>query len=782
MYSQELVTGKVLQENGTAIPFANILILSTSDSSLVKGAISDLEGNFSIEIPHDDNLSLQVKYLGFDNYNTQLLINNSKMGNIILTENTLALDEVTVTSQKPLYEQKLDRTVVNVQSSVTNAGSTVLNVLSKSPNVNINVASGQINLAGKEGVLIMINNKMVRMEPADIINMLANMPAENVKNIELITTPPAKFDSQGSAGIININTTTSDNLGTTGRAAMNFAYGKTPKYGASINLNSNYNKLQTRANISANVSNEDVRIDIITDYQYDNNAVWSEMNSLRDTRTGLYIAELGFDYEVSKHTTIGMMGNYYLRDWDMDAISNSEYISENDGAESEFINSTEKNDMYRFMWNINLSHQFINDALLSIDYDYIQVERDNPTFYDIYENTMDSNIEEAFYSSSKTPLNIQVGKIDYSQQIFENVKLETGAKLSASSFRNNVEVGNFEGELLVKDSSYSVLYNMNEEIYAGYISTDWQLNKLWLLKSGLRYEFYSMFLGSDNQPTIRDLNQGNWFPSMFLNFKPTKYQEWTGSYSRRIQRPGFMQLAPYFYFFNKSSLTTGNPNLISSISSQIKLDYRIHNLNMSLSYTYTNNPTYGIQPVLDHERELGIFMPRQGIDQKTFSFSSSVPWDITDRWTSNYQFNAHFHNQVPIVEGQPIVNKYFNYTLSMNHSFDLGKEWFLELDANYNSLQYIGMTSFEAQIGLNLGVQKKFNNGATVSMNASDLLDSISLWDLTSNIPEQNIYYNFNYKGEGRIVRLNISIPIGNKEMKMKDQRKYGSSEEQSRL
>ncbi|MFL1895830.1 TonB-dependent receptor domain-containing protein [Aquimarina sp. 2-A2] len=785
LIGQSKIKGTILKDNREPIPYANVLLLKVADSSLVKGTITDEAGTFQMDYKEKVPLLVSVRFLGFRDYSISIPVSESPidLGEIILEENAETLSEVVITAEKPLFEQKIDRTIVNVQNSVTNAGNTALNVLSKSPSVGINRATNEINLMGKQGVLVMINNKQVRMEASDLINLLESMPADNIKNIELITAPPASYDAQGNAGVININMIKSNLEGFTGRVSGNVAYGERIKYGGSMNMTFKKNQLYLYANLSANVNNEIQRISLLTDYVYPNERVISDLFSKRNTTTGLYSGELGIDYDLSNNTVVGLLFNFNNRDWEMDATSDTTIESELLGSSKQFVTSIEENKLFRNLLNFNIRHAFSEKNSFTIDYDYISFKRDNPTIYNAL-NTRNGSVisEEDFLSLSETPLYINVLKGDLRLGISDEVKIETGFKTTVSDFKNTVQVAFKESNDYVDDPNFTDKFTMNEQIYAGYLSLDWQLHPSFLLKSGLRYEYYDLELNADNQGSIVDRNKGNFFPSLYMNYRLNEINEFNLSFVRRIERPGFQSLAPYFYFFNQNTLFTGNPNLIPSNSNQYKLDYRYKSLHFGFEFSNTRRPILSLQPGLDREEQLAIIRPGQGLKRNIFSLSANFPWKIKDWWSSRYSFIGYHRNQSTVIDSKTLERNASNVAITSNHSFDLGKKWQLEINGTYTSAYYVGVAKVATRYGLDIGVQKKFKNGTALSLNINDVFDSSSQWPIIADLSDQGILYDWKYDGEGPVFRLNLFIPLGNTNLKKKEKRSSGSEDEQRRL
>lgn len=204
----QTISGFVSDEKNSSLEYATVLLVIAADSSFVQGAITDKEGFYIFENISTNMYRISAGMVGYETTWTGPFAvdsdNSKNMGIIVLPEGIVKLDEITVMAQKPVYEKKADRTVINVQSNLLNKASSVLEVLSKSPGISVNKQAGSISMGGKSGVRVMINGKINRMPLDAVIQMLDGINAANVGEIELITTPPSKYEAEGNAGIINI--------------------------------------------------------------------------------------------------------------------------------------------------------------------------------------------------------------------------------------------------------------------------------------------------------------------------------------------------------------------------------------------------------------------------------------------------------------------------------------------------------------------------------------------------------------------------------------------------
>ena len=251
--AQYRLTGTVVDEQAEGLPGVNVMVLDAVDSSLVKGAVSDINGQFELPGLAGQSYVVALRYIGFETkYQAVTLQQDTDLGVVTLQTASTALEEVVVTAKKPFYEQKIDRLVVNVEDSPSNAGATALEVLERSPGVQVDRVNNELALNGKKEVMVMIDGKMSRQSADALMQMLNSMNAGNVAKIELITNPPAKYEAAGTGGIINIQTISSVELGTTGSINVNAGYGDGEKSGVSGSFSNQKEKVSLFGDFSFN--------------------------------------------------------------------------------------------------------------------------------------------------------------------------------------------------------------------------------------------------------------------------------------------------------------------------------------------------------------------------------------------------------------------------------------------------------------------------------------------------------------------------------------------------
>ena len=260
------VTGTIEDESKKSIEGATVSLLKAKDSSLVKIAAADKAGNFVIEGIGDGQYLISVTSVSQKKaFSPAFSISSGNpvisLNTINLTAQAASLSGVTVTAKKPLIEQKIDRTIINVEAAITNAGSTAMEVLEKSPGISVD-KDGNISLKGKAGVVVLIDGRPTQLGAADLANMLRSMQSSQMDQIEIMTNPPAKYDAAGNAGVINIKTKKNKQFGYNGSVTAGIAQGIYTRYNEGLNFNYRKNKVNFFTNLSHSRNKRDEQLNI----------------------------------------------------------------------------------------------------------------------------------------------------------------------------------------------------------------------------------------------------------------------------------------------------------------------------------------------------------------------------------------------------------------------------------------------------------------------------------------------------------------------------------------
>ena len=788
--AQAQITGQFLDVSNQPIVGATVLLQHAADSSLIKGHIADVGGRFVFDNLAEGRYFIAASMIGYADFSSEPFLLESAsglkdLGALTLLENNALLDEAVVVAKRPFLEQKIDRMVVNVANSITSAGSNALEVLQRSPGVQVNRLTKAISLLGKEGVVVMINGKISR-QPADaVIQMLEGMNADNIDRIELIHTPPANFEAEGNAGIINIVLKSSGDEGLNGGYSAKAGYGRGEKYGAGLHFNYRKNKVNWFGNYDYNF---DLNPQVFTNYRgVRQGGDFLETDSQSDrphTPTALQNAQLGADFQIAKKTMLGVLGTFFDRDWYMEAVNDVTY-SRNGAVETQIrMPNTEINRARSFAGNINLAHQFSKNQSLNLDADLIWYDINNPSDYDIQERQDDGSFAPLYQLriGKKTPIRVAVAKADYSINIGKSLKLEMGGKIISMRFDNDVRVDSlsYQQDWLVLPA-YTSLSHLNEDVEAAYATFSSKISDKTDLKAGLRYEYTNTNLSSAERPNIVDRHYGSWFPSVFITHQLTEKQSLNFSYSRRITRPQISQLAPWLIFTDPTTLLGGNPELQPSFTSALKLDYGFKSWRLGLAYSREDSPIRPV-PRVDPETNRQVNGPENLDNQLVASVDLRFPLHPAKWWEVQNSLFANSTETNFELEGKKLRVQNLNYGFNTNHSFTLPKQFTLELSGNYNSPGYWGVIKWRATGSADVGIQKDFGEKwGKLRFSASDLFRSTN-WYGSTNQPDINLLVDVSFRFAQRTFMLSWTNTFGNKKLKSARERQTGSAEEMRRI
>lgn len=783
--AQSNIRGTVIDTQDKLISHASVLLLNAKDSVLQKGLIAGDNGEFLFEKISDGKYLLQISSTGYEDLLRPISLEgkNLELGSIQLKPSTVELKDVKVTARKPLFEQKADRMVVNVRSSITSAGSTVLEVLARSPGVLVDRLNNTLSIAGKNGVTIMINGKITNMPLSAIVQMLASMSSSNVEKIELITTPPANFDAEGNAGFINIVFINNPFQGMNGSYTLSAGAGQGDALSGSINFNYRHKNVNLYGDY--NVMRE-TRYQTFTNYRkVTDNGVEKETYAYndRDAIQRNHNLRLGMDYQLTKKTVAGILLAGYNNKWTMDAVNTvNRWVAQVPDTTLSIPNH-EVNHWKHFMTNLNLTHIFKENQSIAFDLNYLWYSDDNPTEYtnNYFNKSGGYLFTERTRSTKFTPIHTWVGNTDYKTKLGKNVDFETGVKLAVFRFTNDVKVETFENNYWIPDPSLTAKYKLKELIGAAYATSSIQLSEKNNLKIGLRYEYTTTELGTETEKAVVDRQYGKLFPTLFFSHKINDDNSYNFAYSRRISRPSFNDLAPFVIFMDPNTFLSGNANLLPAVQDAIKFDFIHKSYVFSVGYSYEANSIAGFQTSVDVKTNKQ-FLQAQNLDNtQMITLVMTIPVTV-NKWWSMYNNITAVGQQAKIsFDKNPTTVKVATVGFVSTHNFTLPKNYSLELSGNYETPGAFGMYKSTGFGFMTFGAQKKFKDNSTLRANISDIFSSLQ-FTITVDRPEQFFYTQTHIGFNRRIFSLTYTRNFGKREVKEKRERSTGSEEELRRV
>ncbi|WP_372949381.1 TonB-dependent receptor domain-containing protein [Mariniphaga sp.] len=782
------IQGSVRDSLNQPVSFANVLLLNQKDSSVVSGVMATEEGTYSFTSFKPGTYMIGVSLIGYKSaFSSPFTIktSNDHFHNepVFVEEDSHQLQDVNVVVKKPIYELKIDRMVVNVENSITSAGSTALEVLEKSPGVIVNRQNNSISISGKGGAMVMIDGKQNRMPVEAAVQMLGSMNADNVKRIEIITTPPAKYDAEGDAGIINIVLKKNEAFGTNGSFSLGAGLATREKMNGSLNLNHHVEKVNFFGSYSADFDNMRQSTETIRRLIQSGSVIESEAINNREALLLFQNVRMGFDYTISSKTILSFLGAGYVRDWEMDALTAILYMQDQETTNRTNLTTFELNKWIHGMGNINLQHHFQEEEILDFNFDYLNYYNDNPSNYTV-ENLDNSNQPESGENievEKITPINIFVGALDYSNQLNPKIKIEAGIKGTLTNFKNDVGVRYFTSGSWDYDPELTNNYSLNENISAAYSTISFTMNDKTSIVAGLRYEYMNSVLDSETEKGILDLHYGEFFPTFYFSQKLNDNNTFQFAYSRRIDRPTFNQLAPFIIFITPETFLSGNENLLPAFSNILKADYQYKSLMLSFSFTDTKDAIAGFQPRQSDDETRQYLVSRNLDNAQTMSVMLALPVTVTKWWKMQNNFNWVRQKLVTDYDAVDVDVSLANFRINSSQSFSLSEHISAEISGFYQSRSLMGIYESKPFGSLDFGFLWRLKNGnSRFNLNVSDVLKT-RIFRMEANVPELNIDNRMKLDFESRILRLTFTHNFGTTAIKART-RNTASEEERRRI
>lgn len=623
------------------------------------------------------------------------------------------IKEITLYGKKKLIERKVDRTVFNVENSIAAQGTDLTEALRNIPMVRVNEQTG-ISIVGKGGVGIMVNDKILNIAGEELMNYLKSLRSDNVARIEVITTPPAKYEAQGNSGLINIVLKKNPNLGFSGN--LSTALIQRHYTGTSNNLNLNYQSeklslsLKLRHSDGAKKSTENLSF-------FTSKPIFSS-----DLRKDMYKgpgANVSIDYKLSPKSSVGAVYDFGDSESNMDIINNSRYFT-GTKQDSVLVTKTEnRTHILSQTLNAYYDYNFDNSGKkMSISGNYFT----NTPKYSVDFNTTNpaSNSSEYVRNLSYIEYKIWSGQMDFTLP-YSFGKIESGAKFT--NFNNNSDVRylNLFSTDYILDLSRSNLFDYTENNYALYGSFSKEFSDKWSVQAGLRYE-YSTVEGYSPTTGERNLTKyGQFFPTGYVSYKPGENNTFSLSYSRRINRPGFRALNPFRWYSNPYTYYSGNPSLRPSYSNNLELGYAFKGTLSATAYWHKTTDGFDQVVLMDGHSRRSTFY--NYFTQNAYGISINYSVKPIRIWDANISADASDSRttlQSDVIS--PILLRGINFSYEINNTFTLNKaktaflllNFWHQLPWKENNINSMGRSSLDAGLKLSF-MDKKLQINAVVN-------------------------------------------------------------------
>lgn len=757
LWSQKALqlTGRVVdQKLETPIPFAAVVVKSLSNQSLVAGTTTDVEGYFSLEIP-SRSVTIEVSSLGYQLKRIPAPEAENglmAMGTIFLEEDAQTLEEVEVTAERSRVEFKLDKRVFNVGQDLASTGLGALDVLSNVPSVNVDI-EGNVRLRGNSGVQILINGKPSVLSDEGG-TALSTITADMIERIEVITNPSAKYEAEGSSGIINIVLKKEEKKGLNGSISLNTGVPANHSIGGSLNRRTEHFNFFTQFGGGYRS---------LPSYRKSSN-----FNKVDSTE----VRSKGVEYRNERFANITLGADYYLNQWNVFTLSGSyAYEDEDQPSETDF-------DIYRqgvlesryrrtevtsagnpkYQYDLQYQRQFQNheDHVLQFSTlgNFFGKEQTSSFENRLLEGISlnpDQRTETRFFQRD------YIHKLDYTRPM-SDWKLEAGAQFESNDVGNDYAVYNATSDGFQLDSTLTNDFRFQQEVLGVYLTTALEKER-WGVQLGGRIEQTLLqtalvTTGEENKQAYR-----NFFPSAHASFKWSEQLSFQVGFSKRIYRPRLWDLNPFFNIRNNYNIRMGNPNLQPELADSYEMTGiwvgEKFSMNMSVYHLTTTDV---IERVTLFQDNVSIVRPENiGIRQQ-----SGIEWNgkySPLKWLSiNGDFNYGFFMRRGQFDEQSFDFTGTQWFTRWTGRAKLPYAWELEVSGEYQSPFANVQGEVSGFAFMDIGVRKKVWKGKmVVNLGVRDLLAS----RIQESVADQAAFNAYSFSQRGRFITLGVSYSIG---------------------
>lgn len=783
------ISGVIRDGQNKALAGATVILQNEGDTTSKTNRVSDVNGAFAFDHLSNGVYRIGCTHIGFQTYRLDhLTIDNNHPtitlpAIVLIPSGSLNLKEVTVTSKKPLIEQKTDRTIVNVDAMISAAGSSALEALGKSPGVYVD-QNGNIELNGQGGVLMLIDDRPTYLSAQDLAAYLRSLPASLLDKIELMSNPPARYDASGSA-VINLQLKKNRTAGFNGNLSLGYTQGFYARSNDALNINYRAKKFNVFAGISyskdANYTHDNGNRNF-----YDNGGALTSVigvNSRYAYSSDSWNARAGMDYFVSPSTTLGFVltGNTRPKT-DLLSYSSTQY---NATGQPDSNSRGTTSGIYHWKSggaNFNFQHKFDNNGQqLNVSIDYVGYQSDGSQLSPDYNYNSGGNLTSASTILNQTPsdINIYAAKTDYTLPLPGKVELDAGLKSSLVNTDNQNNWFNQAGGPFVPDFANTNHFIYKENINAAYISAkkEWQR---WGVQAGLRMENTNATghqIGNSAVPdSTFSKSYTNLFPSLFLSHKldSAGNNSLVLSYSIRVRRPNYQQLDPFLFYQNPDTYAAGNPYLNPHYNHILQLKYAYKQyFGFALAYFYVDHIIYSITQNINN---VFITRPENFGTNNSINFTAYVNISPLKNWDLNANVLVYNLTNKGNAFGQMVDENHTTGEIELSNQFQLNNGWSAELNYFYHGPGNGGQSTSGFIWTSSAGIQKKIwkGNGA-IRLKADDIFHSLRNHQ---RLITTGATYMHTSESDTRLIGLSVSYRFG-KDTNTRKRNDNGSAEDE---
>ncbi|WGD34409.1 TonB-dependent receptor [Olleya sp. YS] len=774
------ITGKVLEKDTNApLEYATIVLKNANNPSEISGGITDANGNYSVEVKTGTYV-VSFEYIGFktETIPNKTITKDQSFDTIYLSIDAEALDEVEIVAEKTTVEIRLDKKIYNVGKDLTVRGGTVSDVLDNVPSVSVDV-EGNVALRGNDNVRILINGKPSGLVGLNSTDALRQLPAESIEKVEVITSPSARYESEGTAGILNIILKRSKLQGLNGAITTNVGYNPS----AGINGNINYRTGDINIFNTSGYSYRESPGNSNSSTLFNSSGEFlDESNEFNRVRKGL-TSNFGVEWYINDSASL--TGSFLYRDSDNER--NTVNLLNQFDANRNLISSTvrldpELEDDKNIQYALNFQKNF-NDSghVFTFDFQYEESSEDENSMIQV-DNLLTNDITTL---EDQTQILLQS---DYVLPIGENSQFEAGYRGNFDNTSTDLNVLSLDENTntLEVDLGLTNTLNFRQYLNAVYSQFGSKFGKFSYLL-GLRMENTQITI---DQPTSGDINKKNFtglFPTVNLNYEISDNENITLGYARRLRRPRGFFLNPFRSFSSATNFFQGNPNLNPSYSGQFDLGYlkrfNKFTLNGSAYYSHATDGFSFISfdsgetaNVNGEELPVIIRTPINLATEDRYGFEFTLTYNPSRKWRVNGNFNF-FQNEIKgtTPNGLALDNTNSSWFARINNKYTLPGQIDWQTNLNYRGPGQDAQNDREGIFTTSMAFSKDlFNERASLAFNVNDLFNSRKRRQTTTT-PTFNAYSEFQWRERS----FNLSFTYRFNQKKKRTQRgDYGGDDD----
>ena len=726
------LSGCVQDENRQPVEVANVLLKQAKDSTYITGMLTDTQGCFSFDQPLGEYL-LHITLIGSEDlYVPVVLQGNKNVGELTLKSSSALLDEVTVTAARPVIKRLVDRVVFDAHNTIASAGGSALDLLREVPG--LQVGQNSIGIIGKGGIKVYINDRETKLSGDELIDYLRSYDASQILKVEVITTPPSKYDAAGNAGIINIRLKSRPKDYVGGTASASYSTGEKDNYGyGGINLNLSKGRVSSFLNGGTTQGNYETRE---KNYRYFPQNTWNSRADYTNYMNSFYL-QGGVDVSLERDWTVGMQAIYnHSAPKPGNALSWTEVYDASTAVLDSLLYSNSDKDTSSDRLNLNFHTDKVWDdkgKKMTWDVDYLRDNRDenmgflSKTLLPDGTEIPGTNFDYNYLQHRK--VDVVSSALDFILP-FEKYKITAGAKVSFTNTRNGINYDTSDPTLVQDD-----YFRYKEQIYALYADYSREFSERFSMQLGLRMEHTRTTGISEAKDTEDKHDYTRLFPTVYLLYSPTDGHALNFSFSNRISRPSQNMVNPFPFYQNKYTYACGREDLKPSYTYNAELGYTLkNNFNVSAYYSYSDDVFFQVVD-LDAETNVTSFLWENFMQTHAFGLNNS--YTFRTKWLQTYaQHGVSYRRTTSSAATTSPEEKGWAYNASLRNTFFFNEKKTLlaTLSGSYSSRQYQGIYLMSPTYSVSAGMlYRLLDNKLNLSLNVNNLFVSHSKLETMSN-------------------------------------------------